>query len=113
LVQGALTPVTVLWLGLPAATGVVLIFGILRKELTLILLASLMGTSNFAQVLTPTQMFVFAFVVMIYIPCIATIAVLVKEFGYKRAAIISLTEIGFAIALGGILLRILILLGFT
>jgi len=113
LVQGALTPVTVLWLGLPAATGVVLIFGILRKELTLILLASLTGTSNFAQVLTPTQMFVFAFVVMIYIPCIATIAVLAKEFGYKRAAIISLTEIGFAIALGGILLRILILLGFT
>lgn len=111
LVQGALTPVTVWWLGLPAVTGVVLIFGILRKELTLILLASLMGTSNFAQVLKPTQMFVFAFVVMIYVPCIATIAVLVREFGYKRAAVISLTEIGFAITLGGIFLRILMLLG--
>jgi len=112
LVQGALSPVTVGWLGLPAAAGVTLIFGVLRKELTLILLASLLGTSNFALVLTPTQMFIFAFVVMIYIPCIATIAVLVKEFGYKRAAIISLTEIGLAVALGGILLRILTLLGF-
>ena len=70
-----------------------------------------MGTSNFALVLTPTQMFVFAFVVMIYIPCIATIAVLAKEFGYRRAAIITLIEIGFAISLGGILLRILNLLG--
>jgi len=49
---------------------------------------------------------------MIYIPCIATIAVLVKEFGYKRAALMSLAEVGFAIALGGILLRILVLLGF-
>ncbi len=112
MVQDVLSPITVWWLGHPAATGVVLIFGILRKELTLILLASLMGTSNFARVLTPAQMFVFAFVVMIYIPCIATIGVLVKEFGYKRATLISLTEIGLAIALGGILLRILVLLGF-
>ena len=111
LVQGALSPLTVWWLGLPAATGVVLIFGILRKELTLILLASLMGPSGLSM-LTRTQMFVFAFVVMIYIPCIATIAVLVREFGYRRAAIITLTEIGLAVSLGGILLRILTALGF-
>jgi ferrous iron transport protein B len=111
-VQDLLRPVTVLWLGLPVATGVVLIFGILRKELTLILLASLMGTSNFALILSPVQMFVFSFVVMVYVPCIATIAVLVKEFGYRRAAIISLSEIGLAVVLGGILFRILTLLGF-
>jgi ferrous iron transport protein B len=111
-VQGALSPITVLWLGLPVATGVTLVFGILRKELTLILLASLMGTSNFALILTPTQMFVFAFVVMIYVPCIATIAVLAKEFGYMKAAIISLTEVSFAIALGGVLYRALVLIGF-
>lgn len=110
LVQNALKPVTVLWLGLPAATGVVLIFGILRKELTLILLASLLKPSGLS-VLTPVQMFVFAFVVMVYVPCIATIAVLVKEFGYKRAAIISLSEIGVAIALGGVILRVITLFG--
>ena len=109
-VQEALRPITVLWLGLPVATGVVLIFGILRKELTLILLASLMGTSNFALVLTPVQMFVFAFVVMVYVPCIATIAVLVKDFGYKRAAIISVSQIFLAIALGGIVQRVISLL---
>jgi ferrous iron transport protein B len=107
IIQVALKPVTVFWLGLPAATGVVLIFGVLRKELTLILLASMLGTSNFALILSPSQMFVFAFVVMVYVPCIATIAVLVKEFGYKRAAVISLSEILFAITLGGIILRIL------
>lgn len=111
IVQGILKPITVLWLGLPAATGVILIFGILRKELTLILLASLMGTSNFAKVLTPLQMFVFAFVVMVYIPCIATIAALVKEFGYKRAITITIVEIVLAISLGGILSKILPLLG--
>ena len=111
IIQGAFSPVTVWWLGLPAATGVVLIFGILRKELTLILLASIMGTTNFALILTPTQMFVFAFVVMIYIPCIATIAVLAKEFGVKIAALISLTEVMLAVGLGGLLYRALLLLG--
>ncbi len=106
-----LSPVTVLWLGLPAATGVVLIFGVLRKELTLILLASIMGTTNFALILTPAQMFVFAFVVMLYVPCIATIAVLAREFGARRAALISVIEIAVAISLGGIIFRILLLLG--
>lgn len=110
LIQDVLSPVTVLWLGLPSVTGVVLIFGVLRKELTLVLLASLMGSSNFALILTPTQMFVFAFVVMIYVPCIATIGVLAKEFSYKIAAYISAIEIGFAITFGGIIFRILSLL---
>ncbi|MDP2899973.1 MAG: nucleoside recognition domain-containing protein [Candidatus Bathyarchaeota archaeon] len=111
LVQVALSPVTVWWLGLPAATGVVLIFGVLRKELTLILLASIMGTTNFALILTPAQMFVFAFVVMIYIPCIATIAVLAKEFGRRTAALISLTEVSLAVVLGGVVYRVLLLIG--
>jgi ferrous iron transport protein B len=110
-VQWALSPVTVLWLGLPMATGVVLIFGVLRKEMTLILLASIMGTTNFALVLSPAQMFVFAFVVMLYVPCVATIAVLAREFGVRRAALISLVEITVAVSLGGVIFRILSLLG--
>jgi ferrous iron transport protein B len=111
LFQGWLSPVTVSWLGLPAATGIVLIFGVLRKELTLILLASIMGTTNFALILSPAQMFVFAFVVMIYVPCLATIAVLTREFGVKKAAVISLTEIALAVVLGGVLYRVLLLMG--
>ncbi|MGD2200100.1 MAG: ferrous iron transport protein B [Candidatus Bathyarchaeota archaeon] len=110
-VQWILRPVTVGWLGLPAAAGVTLIFGVLRKELTLILLASMLGTANFAQILTPVQMFVFSFVVMIYVPCIATIGALVKEFGYWKAALISLTEIGLALALGGVMYRAITVLG--
>jgi ferrous iron transport protein B len=105
--QNLLKPVTVYWLGLPAVSGVILIFGILRKELTLILLASLLGTSNFASILSPVQMFVFAFVVMVYVPCIATISVLVKEFGYKIALIIAFLEIALALVLGGFIFRVL------
>jgi ferrous iron transport protein B len=109
--EWVLSPVTVLWLGLPVATGVVLIFGVLRKEMTLILLASIMGTTNFALILTPAQMLVFAFVVMLYMPCIATIAVLVREFGARRAALISVIEIVVAVSLGGIIFRIFTLFG--
>jgi ferrous iron transport protein B len=106
-IQLILSPITVVWLGLPIAAGVTLIFGILRKELTLVLLGSLLGTANFATVLSPVQMFVFAFVVMVYVPCIATIGALVQEFGFKRAMIMSAIEIGLAIFLGGILFRII------
>jgi ferrous iron transport protein B len=37
-----LSPVTVMWLRLPAITGITLIFGVLRKEFTLIMVATLL-----------------------------------------------------------------------
>ena len=107
-----LSPVTVTWLGLPAITGITLIFGVLRKELTLIMLATLLGTTNFAEVpgFGPVQMIVFTLVTMFYIPCIATIAALVKEFGWKKALFITVFEIVFAIILGGVVSRVLTLI---
>ena len=105
-----LSPVAVAWLGLPAITGITLMFGVLRKELSLAMLAALLGTTNFAQVLSPVQMVVFTLVAMLYIPCIATIAALVKDFGWKKALFISVFEIAFAIFVGGIAFRILTLL---
>ncbi|PJA37683.1 ferrous iron transport protein B, partial [candidate division WWE3 bacterium CG_4_9_14_3_um_filter_43_9] len=64
-------------------------------------------TANFSQVLSPVQMLTLALVSTFYVPCIATIAVLKKEFGWKRALGIALFEIIFAITLGGIVSRIL------
>jgi len=101
------SPITVTWLGLPVVTGIALIFGVLRKELTLIMLATLFGTTNFAQVMNPIQMIVFTLVVMLYIPCIATIGALIKEFGWRKAALMSIIEIAFALLLGGIVFRLL------
>jgi ferrous iron transport protein B len=104
-----MTPITVNWLGLRPEMGIPLFFGILRKELTLVMLAALLG-SNLA-VLTPIQMVVFTLVVMLYIPCIATIAALVKEIGWKKAFFITVFEILFALLVGGIAFRILSLVG--
>jgi ferrous iron transport protein B len=53
------------------------------------------------------QMIVFALVVMIYIPCLATIAACKKEFGWKKALAITAIDIGLALALGGLAFRIL------
>ncbi|MEM2488211.1 MAG: ferrous iron transport protein B [Thermoproteota archaeon] len=106
-VNTALSPVTVKWLGLPEAVGVSLIFGVLRKELALIMLANLLGTTDFSYVLTPIQMVVFTIVSMFYIPCIATIATCVKEFGWKKSFSITVFEILLALTLGGIVFRVL------
>ncbi len=109
LITMALSPITVEWLGLPAITGVTLIFGVLRKELTLIMLSTLLKTTNFAGVLTTTQIIVYTIVIMFYIPCISTIAALIKEIGWRKALLITIFEISFAIVLGGIAMRILTL----
>lgn len=110
-IAGLLSPVTVTWLGLPSITGITLIFGVLRKELTLIMLATLLGTTDFSRVLTPVQMIVLSLVAMFYIPCISTIAACVREFGWKKAMFITVFEIFFAILIGGIALRLLMLAG--
>jgi ferrous iron transport protein B len=107
LVSTALSPVTVVWLGLPAFTGFLFIFGVIRKEAALVLLTTAAGTVDIRAVMSPVQMIVFAFVIMIYVPCVATIAALIRETGWKNAALISFSEIGLAILLGGITFRLL------
>jgi ferrous iron transport protein B len=100
-------PVMTNWLGLPPLAGITFLFGILRKELTLIMLSTLYHTANFAEILTPRQIFIFGFVTMIYIPCVATIAVFKREFGWKRATVVAIGEFLGAIVLGGILNQVL------
>jgi ferrous iron transport protein B len=106
-ISSFLNPITVSWLGLPSITGILLIFGILRKELILVMLAAYLGTTEFAEVLTKPQMITLAVVSMFYVPCVATISVLWKEYGWKKAMAISIIEILFAILIAGIIKRVL------
>jgi small GTP-binding protein len=86
-------PVT--WsLGLPSEVGVPLIFGILRKELSLVMLSQALGTVNFNTALTIPQMVTYATFVMFYLPCLATLAVLKRELGTRAMlAIAALTVV--------------------
>lgn len=106
-INNLLMPITVQWLGLPAVTGILLIFGIVRKEMTLLTLAVISHTTNFGSIMTPVQLIVLALVSMIYIPCLASILVLASEFGWKKATSVTVAEIFTAIAMGGIAFRLL------
>jgi ferrous iron transport protein B len=99
----AASPLMSGWLGLPPAAGIPLIFGVLRKELTLILLSELVPLTTLSHV----QMIVFTLVTMIYIPCLATIAACIREFGWKKALAITVIDIALALFLGGIAYRLL------
>ncbi len=104
-VNFVLYPISVLWLGLPATVGIFLIYGILRKELTLVLLilfAENIGLT-LLELLTPIQMFVFSLVTMLYIPCFATIIIIAKQTNWKYALKISVMEIAIALLIGGLI----------
>jgi len=99
----AASPLMSGWLGLPPEAGIPLVFGILRKELTLILLSELVPLES----LTAIQMIVFSLVTMIYIPCIATIAACIREFGWRRALAITVIDIALAFFIGGLAYQLL------
>lgn len=105
----AMSFLTVNWLGLPLIAGILLIFGTVRKELILLTLVAIYGT-NLAQVLTPAQFIVLALVGMLYLPCLSTISILGKEFGWKASALISIANLGIALFVGGIAARVLALI---
>jgi ferrous iron transport protein B len=96
-------PVT--WLmGLPSETGVPLIFGIFRKELSLVMLSQALGTTDFGSALSATQMVIYAAFVMFYLPCLATLSALKRELGSRAMLVIGALTV--VIALGSaILLR--------
>ena len=76
-------PITWL-LDLPAQVGTPLIFGVFRKELSMVMLAQALGSTDYASVLTAQQMLVFTVFVVFYIPCISTIVIIRNELGAKR-----------------------------
>ncbi len=106
-IETLLAPITVDWLRLPSIVSVLLLFGVVRKELVIIMPSILFGTTDLARIFTPTQMIVLSFITMIYIPCVATFTMLKREFGWKTALYITIFEILFAIALGGIFSRVI------
>jgi ferrous iron transport protein B len=80
--------VTVWWLGLPVVLGVPILFGILRKELSLLMIYQALGTQEIVPLLDTTQIFTFLVFLTFYIPCLSTFAVMLKTLG-RRAALFS------------------------
>lgn len=88
-----------LW-GLPSFTVIPLVFGILRKELGLIMLQTFSPSGSIAGALSPRQMIVYSIIMMFYFPCVATLSALVKELGWKKSLAITAFDIIFALLVG-------------
>jgi len=112
-----LSPVVEGWLMLPAVAGLTLVFAVLRKELALQLLLVFAAVSvggavaDISSIMTKPQIITYAIVNTIYIPCLATIAVLRRELGWQWTAAISAGTIVLALAVGGVVARLLPLIG--
>lgn len=93
------SPLVVHGLGLPRELGITLVFGFLRKELSLIMMLQALGV-DYAGVLSAIsreQILVFTVFVSFFIPCLSTFAILWKELGKKVAFLSAALSIAVAI----------------
>lgn len=89
------------FLGLPAVIIIALIFGILRKEMSFQLLIVLFGTADLASVMSVEQFFVFALIMATFMPCLSTLAAMIREYGVKDSLKVTIASIALAFTLGG------------
>jgi ferrous iron transport protein B len=101
-VNTLLTPISAWWLGLPVVLGVPILFGVLRKELSLLMIYQALGTFEVGQYLDWVQITTFLLFLTFYVPCVSTFAVMLRTIG-KREAVFSLgLSVGVALLVSGV-----------
>lgn len=82
-----LSPLVGRALGLPEELGVTLVFGFLRKELSLVMMLQALGVSyqELMSAITYQQLVIFVVFINFFIPCLSTVAIIWKEIGRKIA----------------------------
>ena len=100
-INALFTPVTAWWLGLPVVLGVPILFGVLRKELSLLMIYHALGTFDIGARLDWVQITTFLLFLTFYIPCISTFAVMLKTIGRKEALISVSLSVGVALLVSG------------
>jgi ferrous iron transport protein B len=101
-INAAFTPITHWWLGLPMVLGVPILFGILRKELSLLMIYQALGTFDIGAHLDWIQITTFLLFLTFYFPCVSTFAVMLKTIGRKEAAFSVSLSVGVALLVSGI-----------
>jgi ferrous iron transport protein B len=97
-IETAGAPVVTGLLGLPPAATAALLIGFLRRDYG----AAGLFALAMAGELTPQQMIVSLVVVTLFVPCIANVLMIVKEFGGRTAAAVTVTVFALAFTVGGI-----------
>ncbi len=100
-INALLTPVTHWWLGLPAVLGVPILFGILRKELSLLMIYQALGSFEIGQYMDWIQIVTFLLFLTFYIPCVSTFAVMLKKIGAREAFFSVFLSVSVALLVSG------------
>ncbi len=97
--QAALSPITVGWLGLPKETANAFVMGFVRRDFGAAGLYDLSMTSH--------QTMVALLTITLFVPCIASVMIILKERGRKEGVLIWLADLALAIFIGGIFHRVM------
>jgi small GTP-binding protein len=97
-INAALSPLTAV-LGLPRSVGLTLIFGVLRKELSLLMLMQALGTTHVLGIMTAAQILIFTLFVTFYLPCMATLASMMRELGWRLTLAASSALLAIAVVI--------------
>jgi len=96
--QQTLVPLTVGWLGLPPEAATALVMGFVRRDF---------GAAGFFTMnLTGAQLLVAMVTITLFVPCIASVMVILKERGWGYLAVLIAGSIGIAFTTGGVLARL-------
>jgi ferrous iron transport protein B len=98
--QNFIAPFSTMVLGLPAYASTALIFGILRKEMALGALVVLAGTPALDTVMTQVQLYTWAIISVLFVPCISTIAILYRQMGLKTVVLVTTYTVILGLAIG-------------
>jgi ferrous iron transport protein B len=105
----ATEPVITGWLGLPREAASAFLLGLMRRDFA--------ATGLFAMesqgLLNPVQVVVSIVTITLFIPCIASLFMILKERGVKITLAMSLFIFPFALLVGGLLYRLLTLVGWN
>lgn len=97
--QNWLAPLTEGWLRLPKETATAFVMGIMRRDFG--------AAGLYALTLTPQQTLVGLVTITLFVPCIASIMVMVKERGWKDGTAIWVGSLVIAFLVGGVIARLL------
>jgi ferrous iron transport protein B len=97
------TPITAWWLGLPVILGVPILFGILRKELSLLMIYQALGSFDVGAYMDWVQLTTFLLFLTFYIPCVSTFAVMLRTIGRKQALFSVSLSVVVALLVSGVI----------
>jgi ferrous iron transport protein B len=102
-IQVVARPLTVGWLGLPPQAATAFVMGFVRRDF---------GAAGFFTMhLSDAQLLVAMVTITLFVPCIASVMVILKERGWRFLVGLVVGSVGLAFLLGGVVARVIWLFG--